>query len=308
MTISVEPAGTLAELATFLAIGAQVHGGPWPGVATLEHELATEPRTRFLLASLDGVPVASGVGKPSSIGDALYAMVRVLPGYRNRGVGTTVLAALSRHAEAVESGSLIGRVQEADDASRRFVEQRGFILVSRECPVALDLTRLAGPPPEPPAGVVIVSIAERPDLVRAAHEVEVETIGDIPVGPEAPTPRTFAAWQTETLDVPGALPHLSLVALEGGDVVGWSGLLALGEDGVAENLLTGVRRSARGRGIATAMKREQAWRAKEAGLRRIETTNDEANAPMRAVNARLGFEAEPVWLLVRGPLQLGIEG
>ncbi len=50
------------------------------------------------------------------------------------------------------------------------------------------------------------------------------------------------------------------------------------------------------------MKREQARRAKEAGLRRIETTNDKANAPMRAVNGRLGFEAEPVWLLVRGPL------
>ena len=251
------------------------------------------------------MPVASGVGKPSSIGDALYAMARVLPGYRRHGVGTAVLAALSRHAQAVESGSLIGRVQEEDEASRRFVEQRGFILVSRECPVALDLTRLGGPPPpEPPAGVVITSIAERPDLVRAAYEVEVETIGDIPVGPEAPTPRAFAAWRTETLDAPGALPDLSLVALEGDDVVGWSGLLALGEDGEAENLLTGVRRSHRGRGIATALKREQARRAKEAGLRRIETTNDEANAPMRAVNARLGFEAEPAWLLVRGPLQL----
>ena len=54
MTISVEPAGTEAELATFLAIGAEVHSGPWPDVATLEHELATEHRTRFLLASLDG--------------------------------------------------------------------------------------------------------------------------------------------------------------------------------------------------------------------------------------------------------------
>ena len=44
MTISVEPAGTEAELATFLAIGAEVHSGPWPDVATLEHELATEHR------------------------------------------------------------------------------------------------------------------------------------------------------------------------------------------------------------------------------------------------------------------------
>ncbi len=303
MTISVEPAQTPTQLATFLAIGAEVHAGPWPDVATLEHELATEARTRFLLASLDGSPVATGVGKPSSIGDALYAMARVLPAYRRRGVGTAILGALSRHAETVGRGSLLGRVREDDDASRRFVGQRGFILVSRECPVVLDLTRYDCPRPEPPAGITIASIAERPDLLQAAYEVEVETIGDIPVGPEAPSPRMFAEWQAETIDPPGALLDLSLVALDGDVVVGWSGLIAVGgEEGAAENLLTGVRRTARGLGIATALKREQAYRARKAGLRRIETTNDEANAPMRAVNARLGFEAEPVWLLLRGPL------
>jgi len=292
MALSVEPAQTPAQLATFLAIGAEVHAGPWPDAATLEHELATEPRTRFLLASLDGVPVATGVGKPSSIGDARYTMARVLPGYRVRGVGTAVLAALSRHAQAVGLGSLLGRVREDDEASRRFVEHRGFILVSRECPVALDLTSFDGQPPEPPVGVVIVSLAERPDLMQAAYEVEVETVGDIPVGPEAPTPRSFDEWRADTIEAPGALPALSLMALDGDEVVGWSGIVAVGgEEGVAENLLTGVRRSARGRGIATALKREQASRAKEAGLRRIGTTNDEENAPMRAVNARLGFEA-----------------
>src|SRR3954468_19408878 len=139
MTISVESAQTRGELATLLAIGAAVHPGPWPDVATLEHDLATEPTTRFLLASYDGVPVASGVGKRSSIGDAMYAMVRVLPGYRCRGVGTAVLAALSRHARAFGHGSLIGRLREDDEAARGFVERRGFILVSRECPVVLDL-------------------------------------------------------------------------------------------------------------------------------------------------------------------------
>ena len=133
--------------------------------------------------------------------------------------------------------------------------------------------------------------------------MEAETIRDIPVGPEAPTPRSYAAWRAETLDAPGALPDLSLVALDGDEVIGWSGLVALGgEEGVAENLLTGVRRAARGRGVATALKLEQARRAKLAGLRRIETVNDEENAPMRAVNARLGFQAEPAWLLVRGPM------
>jgi predicted GNAT superfamily acetyltransferase len=102
---------------------------------------------------------------------------------------------------------------------------------------------------------------------------------------------------------PDALLDLSLVALDGGEAVGWSGLASTGEDGIAENQLTGVRPAWRGRGIATALKREQAWRARQAGLRWIETTNDEGNAPMRAVNARLGLEPLPAWLLLRGPLE-----
>jgi predicted GNAT superfamily acetyltransferase len=99
------------------------------------------------------------------------------------------------------------------------------------------------------------------------------------------------------------LPGLSLVALLDGEAVGWSGLAELArQERTAENLLTGVLPEARARGIATALKVEQARRARQAGFLRIETVNDENNAPMRAVNARLGFEAEPIWLLVRGPL------
>ena len=60
MTISVEPAGTEAELATFLAIGGEVDSGAGPDVATLEHELATEPGRGSCSRSLDGAAVASG--------------------------------------------------------------------------------------------------------------------------------------------------------------------------------------------------------------------------------------------------------
>jgi GNAT superfamily N-acetyltransferase len=299
--IDVVPARTHEELTAFRAIGSEVHPGLTPSVAALEHELATGAGTMFLLASLGGSPVGSGVGKSSSVGDSLFAMVRVRTAQRRAGVGTAILAALSGHARARGHGSLIGRLREDDDDARGFAEHRGFGVLSRECPVFLDLACVGEP--EPPPGVVIASLAERPDLVEAAYAVHAETLRDVPVGSEAPTARPFDAWRAETVDGPDALLDLSLVALFGDDVVGWAGLAALsGEPGVAENLLTGVLREARGHGIATALKREQAWRAKRAGFRRIETVNDEANAPMRAVNARLGFEAEPVWLLVRGPL------
>jgi mycothiol synthase len=70
----------------------------------------------------------------------------------------------------------------------------------------------------------------------------------------------------------------------------------------ADNLLTAVRRPWRRRGIATALKREQIARAREAGIEQIYTTNDELNVGMRGVNARLGYRPAPTRILVSGPL------
>ncbi len=298
----IAPARTRDELTSFLAIGDLVHPGPKPSVEGLEHELATGAGTVFLLAAVAGGVAATGVGKTSSIDDAYYAMVRVLPAHRGRGIGSAVLAVLSDHARNAGRGALIGRLREDDQEARRFAEARAFDVLSRECPVALDLSTF-DEPALVVAGVEIVSLAERPDLIEAAYEVDAIALRDVPVGSEAPTPRPYAEWVAETIDAPGALPELSLLALVDNEVVGWAGLAALsGGTKEAENLLTGVRPEARGRGIATALKIEQARRAKRAGFLRIETVNDEGNAPMRAVNARLGFAAEPAWLLMRGPL------
>lgn len=300
--LRIAPARTRDELTTFLAIGQAVHPGPKPSVDGLEHELATSASTVFLLAWRRAEAVGAGVGKTSSVGDAYYTMARVPSACRRAGVGTALLAALSERARAAGRGSLIGRLREDDDEARRFVEKRGFEELSRECPVALALARFDADARVLP-GVEIVSLAERPDLIEAAYEVHSIALRDVPVGSEAPSATPYGEWLAETVEAPGALPGLSLVALLDGKAVGWSGLAELaGQERTAENLLTGVVPEARGRGIATALKVEQARRAREAGFLRIETVNDETNAPMRAVNARLGFEAEPSWLLVRGPL------
>ncbi len=301
-SIRIAAATTDDDLRSFQTVVEAVHPGSGATPALLRHELETQHETVFLVASLDGRLVGAGTGKASSLGDALYAMARVVPAYRRRGVGGELTRRLSTHAQELGCGSLVGRVLEDDLESRSFLERRGFSTVSRECPAALDLTRIPTARPTPPAGVEIVSLAERPDVVEAAYAVEAEAVIDIPIGAERLAPRPYTGWLADTVESPDALLDLSLVAVCGGEVVGWSGLASTGEGGVAENQLTGVRRAFRARGIATALKREQAWRARAAGLRRIETTNDEANDPMRAVNARLGFEPEPTWLTVRGPL------
>ncbi len=78
----------------------------------------------------------------------------------------------------------------------------------------------------------------------------------------------------------------------------WVGMTQLwrGEDaastGTVHTGLTGVLPAWRGRGVAVALKVDALRRAREAGYLRVTTDNDERNAAMLAINARLGFEPQ----------------
>ena len=77
---------------------------------------------------------------------------------------------------------------------------------------------------------------------------------------DAPASISLDDWLAEE----ATLPDGSFVALEGGEIVGYSRLMRHDNDGVAEDGLTVVRRDRRGRGIANALKRlELAWAAGE---------------------------------------------
>jgi mycothiol synthase len=62
--------------------------------------------------------------------------------------------------------------------------------------------------------------------------------------------------------------------------------------------LTGVVRSHRRRGIATALKVRACEYARRVGARAIETGSEEHN-PMSILNAGLGFVPMPAWLVYK---------
>jgi GNAT superfamily N-acetyltransferase len=271
-------------------------------VDELAHVIQDDEESAWLLAACGDEALGCGVGRPSSIAGSLYAMARVLPEHRGRGVGTRLYEALSEHATTLRLTSLWGRIQESDAVSRRFAEKRGFREVSREYEVVLDLTE-ADTSDDPPRGIELVSLAERPDLVRPVYDVDVEVGPDVPSHEDGHEPMTFERWHATYLEGPGAVPEACIVALAEGQVVGYTGLRRRGSvSPTAENLLTAVRRPWRRRGIASALKREQIARAREAGIDHIYTTNDESNVGMRGVNARLGYRPAPTRILVSGPL------
>jgi GNAT superfamily N-acetyltransferase len=76
----------------------------------------------------------------------------------------------------------------------------------------------------------------------------------------------------------------------------WVGLSAIGlypEEGYAYNAFTGILRDYRDRGLAQALKLQTILLAKKEGARYIRTHNDSHNAPMLAINRKLGYQPEP---------------
>ena len=211
-------------------------------------------------------------------------MVRVVPEHRRYGVGSAILEAARDHAGRLRLERIWGRIDATDMGSLRFAERNGLVESGREWISVLELTADAPSPIPPPPGVTVVSLAERPDLTRAAYDVHSECLPDMP----SPTP---------------LLPEL--VALADGAVIGQAALALEGDEGTAEHLLTCVRPDWRGRGVAGALKSAQIAYARQAGIRRLVTSNDAPNAAMLAVNQRLGYQVVSEGVLVEGPARLG---
>jgi len=269
----------------------------------IAYVIESDRESAWLLALSEDEALGCGVGRPSSIQSSLYAMVRVLPEHRRRGVGQQLYEALSAHARTLGRDSMWGRIREDDDESRRFARDRGFREAGREYEVVLD-TADADMSGGSPDGIELVSLSERPELAAAVYQVDSEVGADVP-RPEGDDfePESFERWRELYLEGPGAVPDAMIAALDGDEVVGFTGLRRRGASSpVAENLLTAVRRPWRRRGIAVALKREQIARARAAGIEQIYTTNDESNAGMRGVNARLGYQPAPTQIVVSGPL------
>ena len=61
----------------------------------------------------------------------------------------------------------------------------------------------------------------------------------------------------------------------------------------AYNVHTGVLRPYRGRGLGLALKLAAISYAQAQGARYLRTNNDSLNAPVLALNQRLGYQSEP---------------
>ena len=229
----------------------------------------------------------------------------VLPEARRHGIGTALYTACSTIAREHGKTGFQTDVSEAQPDGVRFLAARGFREADRMKAVRLDLTGLARPDPVPPPGIRITSLAAEPALLAGVHRVAVEAFPDVPTGGDPLYAGSVEEFVIRDVDRPGSPRDAFMIAVEEntGNVAGYASLIFdPGSTTVATHQMTAVRPAFRGRGIATALKRATIAWAVDHGLEALETGNDERNAPMRAVNAGLGYRPLPDWIGMFGPL------
>jgi len=294
--IEVRPAESDEDLEAFIRIRRTLLPNESGGTVELFRAQMGKPERRFLVAELNGEIVGEGLVDRSDIGNGRFSVkVRVLRHARRRGVGTALLRELVAHASRFGPERMSTHLEEED--ARPFAERFGFRETDKQVEQVKRLGEEQAPPPAP-EGIEIVTIAERPSLLRDAYPLASQGFHDMAL--EAPAHIALNDWLREEATIPDG----SFVALADGEIVGFSGLIHHDNPGVAEDGLTVVRRDWRRRGLARTLKQlELAWAA-ENGFREVVTWTQRGNDGMRKLNEQLGYEYRDVTVTMLAVLPL----
>jgi GNAT superfamily N-acetyltransferase len=264
----------------------------------------------------DGLLVgyASVLGGPGTwVPDRFKVVMLVDEAWRRRGAGGSLYREAERFALEHGATAVEADVGEENAAGLAFAERRGFVRERHLFASILDLasfdaSRFAGVvAAAEDAGICFTSLAAYPQddtsLARFA-DLLWEVHKDVPGG--AALPRlTLEQVRSSYVDQPAWDPARVLLAADTRCDDEWVALAHLAVDGSRSpeaqragglwlyNAFTGVRRSYRGRGLAQAIKVEAAAYARSRSATAIRTHNDSTNAPMLAVNRKLGYRPQP---------------
>ena len=255
-------------------------------VASFVHRLRTVPeraRLRQWVAEADGRVVgrvdcsltlfaeASGIGE---------LQVAVRGDQRRRGIGSALYDVALAYAQTLGVDRLLANFHE-NDAGVAFAETRSFRRVREETESELDPRRVT----ERPAGDVRAVSSIDP---RLAYVIDMEATRDMP-STEPFDGMAYEEWEDHVLRHPLFTAEGSFVAFVDGEAAAVSLLIVDHDTRRAANMFTGTRAVHRGRGRALAAKLASIEWAAANGVTTMATYNDATNAPMLAINRKLGY-------------------
>jgi GNAT superfamily N-acetyltransferase len=217
------------------------------------------------------------------------------PTLRRQGIGAQLFDDVLALAHAHGARRLKAEVRDDHPEWLRFAEQRGFYVDHHVFESTLDLASFDAAHyadvlnDVAAQGIRIFSLAEAPfttENFRKLWEVNVETARQDPASDG--TFPDFDAFQKVT-SAAWFRPEGQILAADGDRYIGLSAVGYFADGNAAYNNITGVLEAYRGRRIALAMKVRAIQAAQRWGVERVITNNDSVNAPMLAINRRLGY-------------------
>lgn len=231
--------------------------------------------------------------------------VHVEPARQGRGIGLALAEALAGEARRLGATRLWAGARSDDRRAMDFLARQGFQERRRNWRAWLDLAEAVSLPDRSSElaqrGISFTTLADwpvrRPAVDRELYELSVATTADEPrIGSYTPIP--FEKFVVLEFEGGTFLPEAYFLARAGDKFVGMSVLRrAEHEPRVLQQAFTGTLSAYRGMGIATELKRRAVEYGRHHGYTSIRTGNDSLNAPMLAINRKLGFrkDRERVW-------------
>jgi GNAT superfamily N-acetyltransferase len=237
---------------------------------------------------------------------AQQASVGVLPGHRNKGIGTVLLAGIEAEARRRDVPRLLSQASASRPFALEWAAKRGYREIGRRIMSYVELASYE--PARWSAALDRVAreglrlrtfaevLAERDEAGRERFwremwEAEAPMWDDIPFA--APTPHwPFERFYALNVKSGQVLADVSMIAYDKDTIAGFT-TTGDREHRDGWTYMTGVARTHRGRGLAMALKVAALDRAKAKGLRAMCTVNDEPNKAMRGVNIKLGYQPVP---------------
>lgn len=268
-----------------------------------------------VVAEVDGRTVGTasfGQSMWTPMPGKFWLFIQVHPDRQKQGVGTAIYDHVVGLLSEKDPTILDSWTREDKTGAVSFLTKRGYEQVmrgqnSRLTLADFDPTKFADVVERvSESGIRIVPLAqlkeEDPEWRTKLWELDWLLSLDVPEIDE-PRKREFEVYCRQTFDKPTFFPDGFFIALDGDEYVGVSMLeLNLADPTKLQTDLTGVVRSHRRRGIATALKVHALSKARTTEAEFLDTDNEEKN-PMYTLNIKLGFKPTAGWLHMRKKLE-----
>jgi len=255
---------------------------PESGTESVIRHLASDPSVPWIgraVAEWDGRRVGAFTIRPTPGDDPMPAAVLIVePDVRGLHIGTTLW---HRMRALVPGQRIFMAAPDRDVKSVAVLEHWGFEIVQHGIEFAYDLRRASSRP----APLRDISVMVIHDTELDATGIDVDSVLLANDGPEA----TELGWLFGKDELRDQGTDLWWVVARQGDRP-VAVAVADADDGVTwQLLLTAVAPGHRRRGVARVVKTHLHAAAAAAGAQTLATQNEEANAPIRALNESLGY-------------------